>query len=374
MKRAAIVLVALLVTLPLSAAEKWWEAYKRGVSAVQSGNYQGGIDALQRALNETPNEAANVRPKNETFTYVPHYWIGVARFQLGDADGALREWRASEEQGVVQKTPFYSQLREWVGKAQAQKQRVSDTATAGIKKEANAAVGRALSAQMDAVAAGADRSDAYRAAQRKLKDAMESAGASDTPTLRRAAETAQQARDLFAGAADEAKKLKASRPAAVARQTPAPPQPQPQPQPQPATRVAESAPPPSKPVEVIVPPVTTPPAAELSAAVAVHAPAPSKNGELHDRLQAAYRAFAKGDLTSSEQMLSSIVTSTSSAEAYLLRGCVKYTRSVLARQSDMRPAAADFRAALKANRALRLDRRSFSPKLIAFFEDVKRKS
>jgi tetratricopeptide (TPR) repeat protein len=367
------------VTLPLSAAEKWWDFYKRGVTAIQSGNYQAGIDALQRALNETPNEAANVRPKNETFTYVPHYWIGVARFQMGDADGALREWRASEEQGVVQKTPYYSQLREWVGKAQAQKQRVSDTATADVKKEANAAVGRALSAQMDAVAAGADRSDAYRAAQRKLKDAMESAGAGDTPTLRRATETAQQARDLFTTAADEAKKAKASRSTAVARQTPPP---QPQPQPQPATRVAESpvpAPQP-KPVEASVIPVTAPaPAqktAELSAPVAA-APAssaPPKGAELHDRLEAAYRAFAKGDLTSSEQMLSNIVSTTSSAEAYLLRGCVKYTRSVLARQADMRPAAADFRAALKANRALHLDRRAFSPKLIAFFEDVKRKS
>jgi hypothetical protein len=381
MKRTVAIAFALLVALPLAAAEKWWDVYKRGVTAVQSGNYQGGIDALQRVLNEMPAEAASVRPKNETFAYVPHYWLGVAKFQQGDADAALREWRLSEEQGAVQKTPFYSQLREWIGKAQAQKQRVSDSATANVKREANAAVGRALSAQMDAVAAGADRSDSYRAAQRKLKDAMESAGATDTATLKRAAEAAQQARDLFASAAEDAKKLKASRATAVARQTPpaaqpAPPQaqpqvvtlqqPKPQPQPQPV-KVAEAvAPPPAEPVAKT---------AELSAPVQQASPAaPPKASEIHDRLQAAYRAFAAGDLSASEQMLNSMVNTESSAQAYLLRGCVRYTRSVLTRQPDMRGAAADFRAALKANRSLRLDRRSFSPKLVAFFEDVKRKS
>ena len=51
---------------------------KRGVIAVQSGNYQAGIDALQAALNETPAESPSVRPRNDTFVYVPHYWLGVA--------------------------------------------------------------------------------------------------------------------------------------------------------------------------------------------------------------------------------------------------------------------------------------------------------
>src|SRR5207247_351545 len=156
-------------------------------------------------------------------------WLGIAKFNLGDLDGALREWKTSEEQGVVQNTPYYAQLREWVGRANSETQRRSENAAAVSKREANAAVGRALSAQTDAVAAGADRSDAYRAAQRKLREALDtnSKAGTDIRIYQRAADLAMQARDLFAGAAVDAKKEKAARPPAVARQTP--PQPQPKP-------------------------------------------------------------------------------------------------------------------------------------------------
>jgi len=60
------------------------------------------------------------------------------------------------------------------------------------------------------------------------------------------------------------------------------------------------------------------------------------------------------------------------AEAYLLRGCTRYTRGVLSGRDDALAAAAeDFREALKKNASLRLDPAAFSPKLIAFFEKVR---
>ena len=376
MTKRALAIVVVLIALPLSASEKWWDFYKRGVTAVQAGNFQAAIDPLQRSLSEMPNESASVRPRNETFVYVPHYWLGVARFQLGDVEAAMHEWRTSEEQGAVQKTPFYAQLRDWVARAQSQKQRASDTAAADVKREASGAVGRAVSAQMDAVAAGADRSDQYRAAQRKLQEAMEAANGpgADVRAYRHSTDLAQQARDLFAAAADTAKKQKAARPAAVARQIP-PPQPQPQEQkppvvvavepPRPAPQQVVVQPPAVQIAEIPVPkPVATP---ELSA------PAPARTDGLRSQLEAAYRAFAAGDLTSSEQLLSGMITTSPNGEAFLLRGCARYTRAMLSRRPDLREAAADFRAALKANPALHLDRRSFSPKLVAFFEDVKRK-
>ena len=40
---------------------------------------------------------------------------------------------------------------------------------------------------------------------------------------------------------------------------------------------------------------------------------------------------------------------------------------------QLRNAAGDFQTALAVNRALRLDRKAFSPKLIAFFEEVRRR-
>lgn len=437
MKRALALL--LLVALPaLAAPERWYEAYNRGVNAVRSKNYEAAAEALGRAAAEMPGESAAARARNEIFTYTPHFWLGIAKFNLGDIDGALREWRISEEQGVVQNTPYYAQLRDWVARANVEKQRRTENAAGDSKREANAAVGKAVSAQMDAVAAGADRTDAYRAAQRKLQEALDTNGKAgvDIRSYKRAADLAVQAREMFVGAADEAKKQKAARPPAVARQV------QPQPQPKPVEIAVPFEPPPAPvPVAAIAPPPQPQPRpapqpapvveseALVSARLAVQnyrrrlldAHLPTAEAQKLDRqlagkpdektiarvaeqvalkekeltkpkvvevtatrppanpradLEAAYRAFAAGELTSSDQLLSRLVGSDAGAEAYLLRGCARFTQAMLSRNRDalLAAAAADFRSALKLNRALRLDRAAFSPKLVAYFDQVRRSS
>jgi hypothetical protein len=87
----------------------------------------------------------------------------------------------------------------------------------------------------------------------------------------------------------------------------------------------------------------------------------------------AYRAFASGDLANAETILTKMLASQPSAEAFLLRGCARYTRAMLSRNPDaqLAHAAADFRAALQLDRKLRLDRTSFSPKLVTYFDQVR---
>jgi hypothetical protein len=438
MKRAFALL--LLVALPAFAVpERWYEAYNRGVNAVRSKNYEAAAEALGRAVAEMPAESAAARARNEIFTYTPHFWLGIVKFNLGDIDGSLREWKISEDQGVVQNTPYYAQLRDWVARANVEKQRRTENAAGDSKREANTAVGKAVSAQMDAVAAGADRSDAYRAAQRKLQEALDTnakAGV-DIRSYKRAADLASQAREMFVGAADEAKKQKAARPPAVARQV------QPQPQPKPVEIAVPFEPPPAPvPATVAVVPAPQPPPqpapqpapaveseALVSARLAVQnyrrrlidAHLPTTEAQKLDRqlagkpdektiarvaeqvalnekkldkpkevevtaarppadprseLEAAYRAFAAGELAASDQLLSRLVGSDAGAEAYLLRGCARYTQAMLSRNREalLAAAAADFRSALKLNRALRLDRRAFSPKLVAYFDQVRSSS
>jgi hypothetical protein len=377
-------MIALVI---FAAVMKWYEAYSFGVNAVRAKNYQAGADALAAAIAEMPNESAAVRARNEIITYTPHFWLGIAKFNLGDLDGALREWKTSEEQGVVQNTPYYAQLRDWVARANAEKQRHAENAAAGSKREANAAVGRALSAQTDAVAAGADRTDGYRAAQRKLQEALDTnaRGGTDIHAYKRAADLAAQARDLFAAAAAEAKREKASRPV---------PQPQPKPQPkvieipvpfEPAPAPVPQPPPPAPQPQPVAAPTPVESESSVAARVAaqnehrkqietklkpktveVTAPKPDPRAPL----ESAYRAFAAGDLALSEQVLTSMLAAGPNAEAYLLRGCTRYTRAVLGRGS-LDAASDDFRAALKMNNALRLDRSAFSPKLVAYFESLR---
>ena len=450
-----VLLIATTVAIPLSAAERWWESYNRGVAAVRAKSYEAGAEALQRAVAEMPVENGAARAKNEIITYVPHFWLGIARFNLSDVEGALREWKTSEDQGVVQSTPYFAQLREWEARARSERQRRSESAAGDSKRDANAAVGRAVSAQMDAVAAGADRSDGYRAAQRKLQEAMEANGKGGTEirAYRRVAELATQARELFVNAGEDARKQRASRAPAAARQNPQPVPPPAAParrEPQVATEVAAAAPQ----VSPVLPRSTSPAAAPQPApgktppaslpALAVESeelvnarmalqqfrrhladlhlptdevqklertlksnPDPSAirgveervatrerelsrnpkskvievtssrlRGEGKNELESAYRAFAAGDLAVSERQLSRMLATRESAEAYLLRGCTRYTHAMLSRDRDalLGGAASDFRSALKLNRSLKLERSSFSPKLIAYFEQLRKSS
>ena len=446
MKRAALAFL-LVVALPLSAADKWWDSYNKGVAAVNSSNYKAGADALQKAIAEMPTEGVGVRTRNQIITYVPHFWLGIAKFNLGDVDGAIREWQTSEEQGAISKTEYYSNLKNWMARAQAEKKRTAQSAASGAKKAASDAIGRAVTTQMDALSAGGDRTDSYRSALRMLQDANAqfNKGGTDISAYDTAAEKAKQAGALFAAAADEGKKLKASRPPIVAKK----PAEQPKverieveiPKPAPAPVQPKPEPPAAKPAETPTPVETQ---AEVDARLAVQqyrrmasdasravrgidVRAESRQAEslrqqlskqndeaslqritraANDGSQAvakkvadakapplaepampevtpsnpvadlrsAYRAFAAGDLVSSEDLLTKMLQARPTAEAYLLRGCARYTRAMLSRTPDslLPTAAADFKAALAQNRSLRLDSRAFSPKLIAYFEQLRK--
>jgi hypothetical protein len=447
--KRAILALLLIVALPAIAAEKWVEAYNRGVSQVRASSFQAGAQSLQQAIQEMPQENAAQRVRDQIFTYTPHFWLGIARLNLGDPDGALREWRTSEEQGAIQNTPYYAQLRDLIGRANSEKQRRAEGAATPAKQEANGAIGRALSAQMDAVTAGGDRSDTYHAAQRKLSEAKDTNAKAgiDVRSYKRATDLAEEARGLFATAADDAKRQRASRPVRpnpLPTRKPAPgeviipfddlPQPKQtvQLQPQPPAPVpvpvpiTQTVPPPQPKADVKKPEPQpdTESEALVAARVAVQqyrrrlvtmnlptADAQQLDRELkpksdakaiqhvvdqvaakereldarkpaevvtapdptREQLESAYRAFAAGDLTSSDRALTQLLATKESAEAYLLRGCARYTQAMLSRNRDplLASATSDIQTALRLNRSLHLDPNAWSPKLVAFFEQVK---
>ena len=423
-------LLAIALTLPILAAppEKWLESYNRGVAAVNGAKYKAGADELTRAIAERPTEGTSIRAGNQIIAvYTPHFFLGIAKFNLGDVEGALREWRTSEEQGAISRTEYYSNLKDWVARAQTEKQRNAQTAAAGPKKSADSAISRALALQVDALSAGGDRTDSYRNAQRKLQEALSQfhKAGTDIDAYKAAEATAGQAITLFTGAADEAKKLKAAQ---AARPAPAKVQPQP----------VVVPPKQSAPVVQTPPPAPVKSEAQVAAEIAVQAfsrdaksedqkdaeglrvqlanaktdadfnrvnsavkekseavarriaatappraPAPvtpvtqqASSPVARDfavDLRSAYRAFASGDLASSEQLLTRVLGEGAPPEAFLLRGCARYTRAMLSRTPErlLSGAAEDFKAALAQNRALRLDQRAFSPKLIEYFERVR---
>ena len=382
--RGATFALLFLLALPLFAADKWYDNYDKGVAAVNGRNYKLGAELLQKAIAEMPNEATGLRAKNSLITYVPHFWLGIAKFNLGDVDGALREWRTSEEQGVLARTDYYARMKDWVAQAQTQKQRNAQTAASGSKKAADAAISKALEMQLEALSAGGDRAESYLAAQRKLSEAraqFQKAG-TDVGAYKAAEQTAGQARSLFSAALEEGKKIRAARAAA------------PPPAKKPAVKIVQTPPPAPPPVvktETVAPPVPVITETEAAKQIAKQeerrkeievpkpAPAPvptpaAPAPEATPDLRPAYRAYARGDFSSAERLLTKIIASKPAPEAFLLRGCARYTKAMLSRTPDalLATASADFRAALQRDRALRLDRDAFSPKLVAFFEDVRK--
>jgi tetratricopeptide (TPR) repeat protein len=397
------VLLLIVLAAPLMAAERWWEAYNRGVKAVNAKQYAVAVQAFEAAIAAAPAESNAARVRNTAMVYVPHYWLGVARFNLGDVEGAVRAWRTSEEQGAIAKTELYPKLREWVSRAQAEKKRDAADAASSSKKNADKAVSTAMGAQVAALSAGADRTDTYRTAEAKLREAMTQfrGAGTDVAAFERAAQTAGKARELFVKAADDAKKLKAARqqqiasrpaPPPVSARQPAPVATQtaiPEPEPVVTATVASSVETPAVSVAgSSSPPNATPvapPAVEEVIAVAepvtepvrtpqLSAPADTGKPGLHAQLESAYRFYASGNLDASERALTTILSGTRSGEALLLRGCARYTRAMLSRepQQGLATASSDFKAALKLNRSLRLDKRAFSPKLVEFFESVRK--
>jgi hypothetical protein len=405
MKRAAAVILLLALAAGAEAADKWYEAYDKGVAAVNSRNYRVAADLLQRSISEMPAEGLNVRAGRTLITYVPHFWLGIARFNLGDVDGAMRAWKTSEEQGVLARTEYYARMKDWVARAQTEKQRNAQDAASGPKKAADSAISKALEMQLGALSAGGDRSDNYTAAQRRLQEArtqFQKAG-TDVNAYRAAEQKAQQAATLFGTAAEEGKKLKAARaatPAQVRKPTATNAQLLPAPKTAPpaaAPVVTETvAPPPpviteaearkrieeapgkqgNRPATAAKAPEIVPnEGAKASRTLEVLAPKETAAPRVDVRadLRRAYRAFASGELAASEQLLTGVLRAQESPEAYLLRGCARYTKAMLSRNPDALLLAAtdDFRAALDRKSSLRLDRRSFSPKLVEFFEQVR---
>jgi tetratricopeptide (TPR) repeat protein len=453
-----VALSLFLFTTTLSAQEKWWEAYKLGVSLVNQRNYKGAAESLQRAIAVTPAESPSVRAGNQIITYVPHFWLGIAKFNLGDVDGALREWKISEEQGVITRTEYYANLKDWVARANTEKERLALAAASGPKKAADTAINRALALQVDALSAGGDRTESYRNAQRKLQEALaqfRGAGA-DIARYRSAEATAGQAITLFTAAAEEGKKLKAAqaKPPApkppvntvvvddievtlptVTTTTQKPVEPAPVPVRSQASvdaelalqqyrrnidaatraattanvqqflrnegreaealrrelesaksdveyvRVARRAADrdqalPKKIAEMTAPPPAIVPGVEQASGLPPPEPLTQGGPEARStppELESAYRAFAAGNLDAAEQLLTTLLDRKPTAEAYVLRGCARYTRAMLSRAPSavLNEAASDFKAALSQNANLRLDTNAFSPKLVAFFEQVR---
>jgi hypothetical protein len=106
-------LAALLFLLAVPVRADYKAAYEEGLQASEKGDWTTVERRMREAIAEEPQESRRIRVYGMRFVpYLPHYYLGLARFEQGNCRGALEAWRTSESQGVVQATDEYGRLEE----------------------------------------------------------------------------------------------------------------------------------------------------------------------------------------------------------------------------------------------------------------------
>lgn len=108
--RVALTLLALTAAGP-AAGQDFLEHYKEGLAAVEAEQWETAARELEQAIAGRPEESTRLGLRFYFKPYLPHFYLGRARFELGDCAGALESWDESEEQGVIQRFPEYQELQ-----------------------------------------------------------------------------------------------------------------------------------------------------------------------------------------------------------------------------------------------------------------------
>lgn len=99
--RPAVLVLLLLVSSPLMA-QKWFDSYADGIKAARAKNWSVVVQKMSEAIAKKPNEGTRERSYGSIFVdYKPYYYRGVAHFNLGNFDDALRDLQRTAGPGEL---------------------------------------------------------------------------------------------------------------------------------------------------------------------------------------------------------------------------------------------------------------------------------
>ena len=190
-----LVLLASIAAAEAPAQGQSQRAYRDGVKAAEKGDWQSVKELMTVAIADRAEERKR---------YTPHYYLGLALFELGDCDGALGSWQTSQQQGALGKEEL-AKVRSGLGVCAARQSEQAAAAARLGAQEALDRAGRSAAALRSAVDSGIDQewragspsgSSRQAAAEARLesaKAAVEQAGANgDAAGLARAESEARQ--------------------------------------------------------------------------------------------------------------------------------------------------------------------------------------
>jgi len=109
-------LIMLAVALSLLSANvmaAYGVDFLKALDAIKDEDYQEAISKLEKAIKSNSDAGLDKRFYGMVYgNYIPHYYLGQARYLSGDCEGAIDAWNESLKQGVVTGLSEHSALRE----------------------------------------------------------------------------------------------------------------------------------------------------------------------------------------------------------------------------------------------------------------------
>ncbi len=387
-----LMLLATALVWLLTATPAWADFksdYSKGLEAVKAGSWAEAERLMSAAAEGNPKEG-RVRLYGMHFEpYIPNYYVGLARFQMGDCPGALRAWAVSESQGFITKLPEYGDLQAHRAACQERLASVQPTAPPAPKVPDRSGLTHALQeskAGLQAAEAAATRLTDLRkrgeyrpvwssdaAFPRRSEDAagiLEQARAklqagersSNEADLAAAATLAQQAAAAYEGIRQDLEQ-RYRQAKLAARRSPTP------------ERRALSVSPTPEPSR---PPIPTPSPAPGATREARLEPSPTRGASLEPpaSIKTAAAAFFNADYEKTLAVLEGVTFTDRRAVAtsHLLRAAASYAlylRDGEKEQKMRETALAQARLCLRVRPSTRLDPSLFSPRIAALFAEAR---
>lgn len=98
--RAFILVLMLVFPLGEASAQKWYEHYGEGLTALQKGRNAEAISCFTRAITQRPESKAGARTYGVSFIdYFPYIYRGIAHARLGERSIALKDFETEHAAG-----------------------------------------------------------------------------------------------------------------------------------------------------------------------------------------------------------------------------------------------------------------------------------
>ena len=121
---ATLGLVGLVLASAQQAPAQERASYRRAIQEIESESWAAAATLLRKAISDDPKE----RVRRFGRSYLPHYYLGVALFEMRDCRGAEVAFAESERQGVVPGTRLMPDLVSRRGLCEARRRAQSELA------------------------------------------------------------------------------------------------------------------------------------------------------------------------------------------------------------------------------------------------------